>query len=363
MIYFYAISGLISGFIATAFGFFTFSKNPKSAVNRTYGLLSLGIAVWGYAYFFWPLSQENRSHFLLSFQMLHLGAILIAPSFLAFILAFLGLHKQKKNLIRLAFLVAAIFAYLDFTPLFIQKLIVPRYFFKLWARPGIAYHLYLVFWSLCVVYPWLLLLKELGTKGLTTFRQNQLKHVLIAAVIGFVGGSSNYLLWYGIPVPPVGTILVAIHALILAYAIVRYRLMDIRVALTRTTIFVAVYALVLGLPFLLSTSGKGLLIKSLGAQWWLGPLILMASLGTIGPFVFIYLKNRTEAILLREQRKYQAVLRNAAVDLTRIRSLQKLLDFIAHTIFDSVRISHAAVYFFVSKDMGFVLQAQVNTPD
>jgi signal transduction histidine kinase len=355
---FYALSGLINGIIATVFGIFTLLKNPRGIINRTYAVLSLWIAVWGYAYCFFPISQNNKNHVLLSFQILQIGAIFIGPAFLHFILSLLNLHKQKKSLIYFYYFLGVIFVILDFTPFFIKDM-VPKLNFNYWASPGIAYHFYLLFWSVCILYPWYLIIKKF--KGFPEFKQNQIKYVFIASVIGFIGGATNYPLWYNIPIPPFGTFLVGVHVLILAYAIAKYRLMDISITITRAGIFLAVYTIVLGVPFVLSTSGKQWLISLLGAFWWIGPLVLMASLGTSGPFVYIYLKNSAEAILLREQRRYQATLKLAAVDLTRIRNLQKLLDFIANVITESVKISHSLIYFFDAKEDRFVLKAEVNS--
>jgi two-component system nitrogen regulation sensor histidine kinase GlnL len=208
-----------------------------------------------------------------------------------------------------------------------------------------------------VLYPWYLIIKNY--QALTESKQNQIKYVFVASLIGFIGGATNYPLWYNIPVLPVGTLLVGLHVLILAYAIAKYRLMNISVTITRAGIFLAVYALVLGLPFLFAINGKTLLIEKLGTYWWLGPLVLMASLGATGPFVYLFLKNKAEGMILREQRAYQTALKNAAVDLTRIRNPQKIFDFIAQTITESVKISFSAIYFLDPKTNKFILKSLV----
>jgi hypothetical protein len=91
----------------------------------------------------------------------------------------------------------------------------------------------------------------------------------------------------------------------MAYAIMRYRLMDISVALTRTGIFIAVYTLVLGLPFAVAGFFKSWLVGILGPQWWILPLGLMGVLATGGPFIYIFLEHQAEEKLLREQKRYQ----------------------------------------------------------
>ena len=132
--------------------------------------------------------------------------------------------------------------------------------------------------------------------------------------------------------------------------------MDIRVAITRTGVFLAVYTLVLGLPFAVAIWFKPMLISMIGAQWWIFPLGLMAILATVGPFVYIYIRRKAEARLLREQKKYQDTLKQASVGMTRIRNLRKLLSLIAHIVTRSVKISFAAIYLYHKEANAYVLE-------
>ena len=55
----------------------------------------------------------------------------------------------------------------------------------------------------------------------------------------------------GIDLPPYANILILVYPAVMAYAIIRYRLMEIRLALTRTGIFLVIYSMVLGIPFII----------------------------------------------------------------------------------------------------------------
>lgn len=357
---FFAFSALINLVTSCLIGIFVFLKNRKGAVNKSYALLSASIAFWSGSYFLWQIAR-NLSDAFFWVRMLSIGSIFIPICYLNFILCLLNQQKQNRFILIAGFTVSAIFTPLVFTRIFIPS-IGPKLSFLFWPDAGILYSFFLVFFFVCVLYACYLMLKAFRMSVGSEYQRHQILYVFIASVVGFLGGSTNYPLWYGLAVPPVLTMLVSVHVLILAYAIIKYRLMDIRVAITRTTIFVAVYGLVLGLPFVLSTSGKTELIRLLGNLWWTAPLVLMAFLGTVGPFIYIYLKNRAEAFLLREQRRYHSILKNAAVDLTRIRSLQKLLDFVAEIIAESVKITHAAVYFLNDTSNCFILKAGISLP-
>jgi signal transduction histidine kinase len=56
----------------------------------------------------------------------------------------------------------------------------------------------------------------------------QIKYVLLGSIVGFGGGLTNFFLWYDIEILPVGNILVAFYTVFFSYAIIKYRLMDIR---------------------------------------------------------------------------------------------------------------------------------------
>ncbi|MBU0710175.1 MAG: GAF domain-containing protein, partial [Candidatus Omnitrophica bacterium] len=155
---------------------------------------------------------------------------------------------------------------------------------------------------------------------------------------------------------PYGTYLVAFYAIVVASAIMKYRLMDITVAITRAGIFIIVYTLVIGLPFAAAFRFKGPLIELLGASWWILPLSLMAGLATVGPFVYIYFQRKAEDTLLKEQRRYQSTLKQASIGMTRIRDLRKLLDLIAHIVTKTVKISYVAIYLYNQETNDYVLQ-------
>lgn len=143
----------------------------------------------------------------------------------------------------------------------------------------------------------------------------------------------------------------------MAYAVVKYRLMNIKVAITRTGIFVAVYTLVLGTPFVIANWFKNWLIAVFGTNWWIFPSGLLVILATVGPFIYIYLNHKAEIRLLYEQHNYQKILIQAAREMARIRNLKRLLNLIVHTVTKTVRISHSAIYLFNSRSNQFILEA------
>ena len=177
--------------------------------------------------------------------------------------------------------------------------------------------------------------------------KTQLKYLLIGSVVGYMGGINNFLIVLDLRLPilsPYGTYAIPLYVLVATYAIIQYRLMDINLAITRTAVFMVVYAAVLGLPLLGALTWQEQLQQILGHRWWVWVLLVYAALATAAHYANLYFQRRAENRLLAEQRRYQSVLRQAAQGMTMIKDLGKLLNLIAHLLTQKVRIRHATIY-------------------
>jgi signal transduction histidine kinase len=353
---FFSLSALINGVASTVIGMFLIGsaiRNKANSTIRSYLLMSLSIAAWSYSYFIWQISPDKESAL---FWCKMLSATVVFTPVFTFQFELSILNKRElfqRRLVSLGYILSGIFALLSFTPLIVKD-VRPKMFFRFWPDAGPLYFLYHIVFFSYVLYGIFLMISHYH--NLSSSVKNQTRYVLIALVLGFGGGATNIPLWYDIDIPPVGTILVAVHVCIIAYAIARYRLMDVTLAITRTGIFIAVYTLVLGLPFAAALSFKDLLVDYFGASWWIWPLSLMAVLATSGPFIYIYLERKAENRLLKEQRRYQDTLKQASVGMTRIRDLRRLLDLIAHIVTKTVRIAYAGIYLYDAETDQFLLQ-------
>ena len=102
--------------------------------------------------------------------------------------------------------------------------------------------------------------------------RNQALYLFVGTLFGFIGGATHFLPIFGFNIYPFGQIGIAIYGIIVTYAVLRHRLLDIKVALTRAGIFIAVYTFILGFPFAAAILFKNQLIEFFGAWWWISPL-------------------------------------------------------------------------------------------
>ena len=158
-----------------------------------------------------------------------------------------------------------------------------RLFFPYYGVRGILYVPFLIMFFYYVVYSLYLLFSRINQ--FDSVKRNQALFIGFGTLIASLGGGTNYLLWFDIPVPPYGNVLVPVYVILIAYAIIKYRLMDIRLVISNTAIFIGVYSLVLGLPFYIYSLGTHLIA-----------LIIMLVLATTG-LSSIYIYRRGQRIV------------------------------------------------------------------
>ncbi len=329
----YVVASFIT-FLGSAFlGIFVYLKNKNSTLHQSYFLMSFSVAFWslGLSLCHSSVSFQNA---LIWNRFLHTVAIFIPILYFNFILELLSLKKKKKKILATGYIFSFILAGFSFTALLIKS-VEPKYWFRFWPVPGFLYPLFLLLFFYLFFYSFCLLYKR--HKAITGVERNQLRYIILGLVVGAVGGSTNYPLFYDIKIMPAGNFFVFFYVVLYAYAIVKYQLMDIKIAITRTGLIALVYLFVLGLPFWLG-------FTFLGRGAWVVPVLFMGVLATIGPFIYSYLRRRAENVLLREQKGYQRALRDFSSTLIFIKDIEDLVQKVVLKIMESIKLNFSALY-------------------
>lgn len=327
---YFTISSVINA--VTSFGLcaLVLFKNRKSDLTRSFSLFSFCVGFWSTNHFL-AFSIQNAASALFFHRLLMAGAIFIPTTYFHFVCVLLDIESKYKKLIIGNYIASCIFLSSVFTPLFITG-VSKKLFFNYFENPGILYHPFLVMFLSLTIFSHVLLYNGFRkTKGL---KSKQIQYIFIGTVIGFIGGSTSFFLVYNIPIPPIGNGLVSVYIITVAIAILRYRLMDIRLVVTNISIFFLVYAIVLSIPLWLGYKHHR----------WEQSVWLMLLLATAGPYIYTYLRKQAENKLLQEQIVYQKTLRQAAYGIGRVKKLGLLLKLIERVLKQSVGIEQCAVY-------------------
>ena len=250
MISFFAFSGLLNFIFSFFLGILVYLKGRKQFQSRSFALYFFSVAFWSFGYYFWQISSEEHLALFWS-RFLMVGAIFIPIFYFHFIVSFLDLAKRYKKFLYAGYGLSFLFLFLNFTPYFIKG-VKAKLFFPFWPEPGIFYFLFLLMFFGLVCCGWYLLIKALK-KTKEKIKRQQIKYFLLGTGIGFVGGATNYFLWYDIPILPYGNILIIFGVLFVALAITRYHLFEVKVILTELLVGAMGVALFV-LPFLIPTT-------------------------------------------------------------------------------------------------------------
>lgn len=239
---FYSISAFLNFLTCTILTFFVAERKPLSPTNRAFAFFSGTSALWSLGYFFWQIANtDNAAIFYARFLMA--AAVFIPVTYLHFVIRFTGQYEKKANFLKLSYGVFLFFFIVNFSPLFVSDM-HPTQGFKYWPVPGPFFHPFLILWFASIIYAGYLLYQKY--KVSTGIIHSQIRYIFFGMILGFMGGSTNYFLWYGIPILPIGSILVSVYVGLLGYAIIKYRLMDIRVFGRKVFIYLVVGLFVYG---------------------------------------------------------------------------------------------------------------------
>lgn len=246
---FLALSALINVITSSVLGLLVFSRK-KTTVNISFVILCFSVAIWSLGYFFWQISNSAESSvFWLKF--LTIFSIFIPVTFFNFSAVFLKLYKKVVYRILAYIGSGAALAVIVMTSTdYLVKGVEPKLSFDFWPIAGDWYWSMLAIFFAYFALSFYVFAKEYF-KATGIYRE-QIKYILIGTSLGFLGGATNFPLWYNIPIYPIGNILVSLYVFFLGYAIIRYRLLNIKLVLRKSS----VYILSLGVVFAFTSITK-----------------------------------------------------------------------------------------------------------
>ena len=248
---YYSISLFLGGIIAIASGAAVYFTNTSRKISFPWMLLNISTAVWSFGYFLMITSNEV-SRGLAANWVLHIGAIFIPVLYFFFIISLTENYTKYKKAFFALFVPLIFFAITNPTTLFIKE-VKPKYIFNYAPDAGILYSAFTIYFFSIVL--WALLI--LSKKAFLSFGTDatRLKLVLLSSVFGFLGGGSVFFLTFNVQIPPYPILLFALYPIVIAYAIIQFRLFNTKIVTTEIFTF-AIWIILLFQVFLAEDAAR-----------------------------------------------------------------------------------------------------------
>jgi signal transduction histidine kinase len=221
---FFALAGILIAATSLFMAVLMFFLGDKM-LNRIWGIFCLSVFIWGLSFYF-IASSTTPDVALFWWKISHIGVILIPVLFITFVYIFLE-EINRPTLIAL-YCISAIFLFADLqTNFFIvhARLAFNQFYYD---SAGILYLPFVVFFHGLIVYGHYLLLRAYLSSKNPQLKE-QIRYFFMATIVGFLGGGVSFLPVFGIDIYPYTIITVSLYPIIMGYAILKYRLFDIRV--------------------------------------------------------------------------------------------------------------------------------------
>lgn len=354
---FLSVCGYLTGVLCLVLAFLVFQANPRSRSCQITFLFNLSVATW--AVFYATMYHTNNDAFgMLASQILTFGTILLSVFFTHLVLVVVKKEKNQKKLLFINYLLGGILILIIFATRLIVESTPPKFGFKSYTEGGPLYILVPIYLFTNVLYSLFHLAK--GIRKSKGYRKNQLSLFFIAALIGYAAGTPAFLLVLNIPIKPLTTPLVSLYPIILTYAIVKHRFLDIEKLVKNTLIFSLLFIMLL-----LCVSVMLFILKEFISRWIGIPeavsqgIAIALAIGLYGPLKegLSRLTNRT---LFQHLENPEIIFRKLSHDILQYLDMAPLAQEVTKRVAEILALDRIYFYTKTKRSPGFYeLQAHV----
>jgi K+-sensing histidine kinase KdpD len=270
------------------------------------------------------------------------GAVFLPVTSYHHVIQLLGATSATKHrLINFGYLCTVIlllFAPTDFMVPSVSK----KLDFDYWPNPGPLFHVHLLMYFACASGSVVELYR--AYKNSTGRRRVHSKILLVAISFAYLGGTTNYYLWYDIPVPPVGNIAVSVYIGVFAYAILAYRLLDIEFIFKKSLIYALLLAGLLVPCFFVVVWGQMLAFDRINYTFSMTMLLLFIVIGFLFPKMRFRTEEALERVLFQKRVDYRETLLRSSKEMVAIVDLENLSDSLVKTVSRAFGTGTASLY-------------------
>jgi signal transduction histidine kinase len=322
----YALGSVVS-FLA---GLFVLLRGEvRRPTRRTWFSLCLFVGLWHAGHLLMEMAQTEAMARRAVYPI-YVGAILIPPCYMHFILSLLAEERRNARLLAACYFLAAVEMFFLFGGWLIEG--VKRY-------PRIGFYevpadVYWLYFANYLIVPGLAMVKLVAAFFRTDVitKKNQLKYVIYSSLIGFVSGTSSFLPFMGDGISPAAAPVVYFYTVPITYAVARYRLMDISVAIKKSLIYTLLLLGLLVPCYLLVIWTQKVTFGTISYGFSVTTLILFFIVGFLFPKFRFRTEDALERVLFRKRYDYRDTLSRSSRDMVSMVDLDALSNNLVLTV-------------------------------
>jgi len=350
----FASSGLLIGVTSVAMGIFVYAKNTRNKINRLWAIFSYSVAFWGFGAFEIGITKE-ASVALLWWKIAHVGVIFIPVLFIHFVFAFL--EKKEKWPIIVGYVIGTFFLIANLSGYLIKNVVwVFASFYYDGCPPTLLYTVFTFFWFFSICYSHFQLL--LGLRGMGGIKKTQIKYFFLATAVGFSGGITCFLPCFGIEIYPFLNFTVPLYPLIMTYAIIRHKLMDIEVVIKKTLIFTGVFAVAFGVFVGFAYLGS-IWFENVVKNRWVALVPSVLAIVVILRPLENFLRDITDKFLFQKQYDYKHLIKTFTEEVLTVIEFNDLVHLTVNKLAEILKLENTLLFLYDAEGEQYRLAASV----
>jgi hypothetical protein len=340
----HSVPALLTALLSLSLGGFVYLKQRKHTVNRVWALLSVSIALWSLS-FAAVMNAPNEELALLGVRALYFGAIPIPVLFLHFIFAYRQTTHKRKAMLGVGYALSLLSLGLSFTNLLIRD-ITPHPVLIYFGVPGKAYVPWLGVWFILLTVCFAEMVQSYRREA-SAIRRNQIRYLFLASIIGFAGGSTTFLPAFNVeflPYGPYGYYLVGLYTIVITYAVVKHRLMDITVIIKRGVTYSLLLLALLVPCYIVVMLSQMTFFNSVSTLFSFVTLLLFILVAFVFPKLRFRAERSIEQALFKTKYDYKETLGELSRAMVKILDLRTLSKKIVSTVSEAMSVENVILF-------------------
>ncbi len=344
----YSIPAGVTGILMFLTGLFIYLQNRRSPVNISFFLICLCGIFWLVGIAAVYATVDPGPALTIYRRVSFLGVVFIGTCIYYFSVLWLGRYERQRWIVRLFFASGFLFYGVGLvSPASFPG--IYRYFWGYYPKYGPVNRWFLVFFFAALAASFYNFITAYRNEP-PGLRKKQIGLITMAFIVAFFGSSDflSKLIYY--PVYPLGSLCVFFWILIVAYAIIRYKAMDIETVIHKTLMWL-ITTLVAVAPFAAFLYGTQRLRSPSSA----GALTLYDLAVAIAfYFYFRSLQPRLDHLFQRQRRNLHAIMTKFSQELVHLKNLRDLLQSFARMLRRQLYVRRLSVFLLDEKNGEYI---------